>query len=170
MSSDASTRDVFLPKLYFVTSGEGLSTISVLNAFDNALQSAGVDACNLVYTSSIIPKDAVKVKQTKITPGMITFSVVARMDGNEGEVIGAGIGYGMCEKKGKPTYGFVAENHGYKDSQIIKDELMIRLEKMASSRGFKLVDPKIAAQCMHVPKDRYGCCVVAFVFLPNNLC
>ncbi|MGC8849456.1 MAG: pyruvoyl-dependent arginine decarboxylase [Candidatus Bathyarchaeia archaeon] len=161
--------EVFLPRAYFVTSGEGLSAESPLNAFDNALRSAGVDACNLVYVSSIIPKDAVEVKRRRITPGTITFAVVARMDGDEGEVIGAGIGYSKCENKTGPTYGFVAENHGYKDSKTIEDELMGRLQRMASSRGLKLVNPKVVSKSMRVPKDRYGCCVVAFIYLPHNL-
>jgi len=84
---------MFLPKKYFLTSGQGTSTESPLNAFDDALSEAGIDECNLIYASSIIPRDGAEVKRPRITPGTITFAVVTRMDGDEGEIIGAGIGY-----------------------------------------------------------------------------
>ncbi len=166
MAENQRFNDIFVPKAYFITSGEGLSGESALNAFDDALSEARIDECNLVYVSSIIPADAVGVKPRRITPGTITFAVVARMDGDEGEVIGAGIGYSRCRTKKGPSYGFVAENHGYKDSKTLEDELLKRLQKMATSRSMKLVDPKVVTRSMRVPKDRYGCCVVAFIYLP----
>ena len=157
---------MFLPRAYFVTSGEGISTESHLNAFDDALSEAGIDECNIVYVSSIIPADAIEVKRTRITPGTITFAVVARMDGDEGEVIGAGIGYTKCRDRKGATYGFVAENHGYKDEDTITSELFKRMKRMASDRNMTLVDPKVLVRSMRVPKDRYGCVVVANVYLP----
>jgi arginine decarboxylase len=160
---------LFLPQEYFVTSGEGLSTESPLNAFDNALADAKIDECNLIYISSIIPRDAVEVKPVKITPGTLTFAVVARMDGDEGESIGAGIGYSQCRNDKGPTYGFVAENHGYKSAETLQTELYKRLQRMASSRNMELVNPKVVVRSMTVPRDRYGCCVVAFVYVPFDL-
>lgn len=160
---------IFLPQAYFVTSGKGVSTESPLNAFDDALSEAGIDECNLLYISSIIPKDAKEVKPCRITPGTLTFAVVARMDGDEGEIIGAGVGYSNCASKKGPSYGFVAENHGYKDAKTIEEELYKRMQRMASDRDVKLVNPKAIVSSMRVPKDRYGCCIVAFVYVPFNL-
>jgi arginine decarboxylase len=157
---------MFLPRAFFVSAGQGTSTESPLNAFDDALSEAGIDECNIVYVSSIIPADAIEVKPVRITPGTITFAVVARMDGDEGEVIGAGIGYTKCRDKKGPTYGFVAENHGYKDEDTITAELFKRMKRMASDRGMTLVDPKVLVRSMRVPKDRYGCVVVALVYVP----
>ena len=157
---------IFLPQSYFVTSGKGVSTESPLNAFDDALTEANIDQCNLIYISSIIPKDAKEVKPCRITPGTLTFAVVARMDGDEGEIIGAGVGYSNCANKKGPSYGFVAENHGYKDAKTIEEELYKRMQRMGSDRDVKLIDPKTVVSSMRVPKDRYGCCIVAFVYTP----
>ncbi|MFQ5906575.1 MAG: pyruvoyl-dependent arginine decarboxylase [bacterium] len=167
--SSRNVHGMFLPKEYFLTSGQGTSTESPLNAFDDALSEAGIDMCNLVYASSIIPRDAVEVKKIRVTPGTLTFAVVARMDGDEGEVIGAGIGYSKCRDRKGITYGFVAENHGYKETRTVKAELLKRLQRMASSRGLKLVRPKVVTRSMCVPRDRYGCVLVALVFVPFSL-
>lgn len=167
--SSRTVHGMFLPKEYFLTSGQGTSTESDLNAFDDALSEAGIDECNLIYASSIIPRDAVEIRKVRITPGTITFAVVARMDGDEGEVIGAGIGYSKCRNKKGITYGFVAENHGYKETRTVKAELMKRLQRMASSRGLKLVRPKVVTRSMCVPRDRYGCVLVALVYVPFTL-
>ncbi len=83
-----------IPKEFFVTCGKAVSKVSPLNAFDLALVKAGIAQCNLVNVSSILPPGCKETKRKKIPIGSITYAVLARMDGNEGETIGAGVAWG----------------------------------------------------------------------------
>lgn len=164
-----SAQGIFLPKKFFVTSGCAVSPISPLNAFDAALVKAGIAQCNLVPVSSILPPDAEKVEAVDITPGTVTFCVMARMDGDPGERIGAGIGWGWAEGLEGLRYGFVAEAHGYKDKGSLEREIFQGLQEMARIRGMKLVHHEFKVECLNVPRDRYGCVVAALVFVPWSL-
>jgi len=70
-----------LPKEFFITSGKAVSPVSELNAFDQALKKAGIDQCNLVPVSSILPPGCKERKWKKIPAGTITFGVIARKEG-----------------------------------------------------------------------------------------
>jgi len=157
---------LFLPKKFFVTHGAATSSVSVLNAFDAALVKAGIAQCNLVNVSSILPPDAELTESVPITPGTITFTVLARMDGAPGETIGAGIGWAWGRSASGEKYGFVAEAHGYKDRQAIERELKWKLKEMAEIRGMKLEKIEVMSEFMEVPKGRYGCVIVALVYVP----
>jgi arginine decarboxylase len=82
-----------IPKELFVTSGKATSPVSELNAFDLALKNAGMAQCNLVSVGCILPLGCRERKRKKITAGCITHAVIARMDGDEGTTIGAGIAW-----------------------------------------------------------------------------
>jgi len=80
-----------IPTSFFVTSGKASSPTSILNAFDLALKKAGIAHCNLVPVSSILPQGCIQKEHIDIPTGAITHLVIARMDGIEGENIGAAI-------------------------------------------------------------------------------
>jgi len=160
---------LFLPKRFFITSGSAVSPISPLNAFDAALVKAGISQCNLVYVSSILPPDAEKVDALEITPGTVTFCVMARMDGNPEEQIGAGIGWGWIESSNGRHYGIVAEAHGYKDEPAIQKELTKKLQEMAKIRNMKLTSSEMKIECLTISKNMYGCAVVALIYVPWEL-
>ncbi len=82
-----------IPKEFFITSGKALSPVSELNAFDLALKKAGIAQCNLVCVSSILPKNCVQISTHNIAAGSITHCVLARMDGDDGTTVGAGIAW-----------------------------------------------------------------------------
>jgi len=164
---DKLVHGIFLPKRFFLTSGYATSPISPLNAFDAALVKAGIAQCNLVHVSSIIPPDAERIEsRPNITPGTITFCVLARMDGDPGERIGAGIGWGWIETMDGTRYGLIAEARGYKDKQALERELQGKLHEMARVRNSKLTYSETKIECLSVPKNRYGCAVVALVYVP----
>lgn len=159
----------FLPKKFFVTSGVGLSEESVLNAFDEALMKARIAQCNLVSVSSIIPPDCEQISFAEITPGTITFAVLCRMDGRDGETIGVGIGWCWGEKAGKKeSYGIVAEDHGYKNPEEIEKAVRQKLKRMAKVRDLTIDEGKINVrmESLVVPKNTIGSVVVAFVYVP----
>ena len=160
-------KSLFLPKKFFVTSGRAVSSTSSLNAFDAALSVAGIAQCKIVTVSSILPTEAEQIMPAEIPPGMITFSVLARMDGESGETIGAGIGWGWGEGDGV-RYGLVAEAHGYKDREVIRKELRSKLEEMAKMRNLMLRSSTTMEENIEVSKGKHGSVIVALVYLPQE--
>ena len=104
-----------VPKKVFFTKGIGTHK-DKLAAFEMALRDAGIQACNLVYVSSILPsKCKIISKETglkELKPGQITFCVMARMETNEpNRVLSAAIG--LAVPKEKDNYGYLSEHHCY---------------------------------------------------------
>lgn len=120
-----STRNRFVPEAVFFTKGAGVHRTK-LQSFELALRKAGVEACNLVSVSSILPPHCRVLSRDKglchIDPGAITFTVMARADTNEpNRLIGAGIG--LAVPKQKEQYGYLSEVHEYGlTSRKIADE------------------------------------------------
>lgn len=165
-SIDKTIHGGFLPKKFFITSGAATSSVSALNAFDGALVKAQIAQCNLVNVSSILPADAEMTENQTITPGTITFSVMARMDGDPGETIGAGIGWVWGSSTDGQRYGVVAEAHGYKDKESIDKELKWKLQEMAKIRELNVETIQVRSEFIEVPKGKYGSVVVALVYSP----
>jgi len=154
----------FIPKKFFITSGGAQDKESVLNAFDRALRKGKITQCNLVSVSSILPAEAEEVGPVDIAPGTITFCVLARMDGQSGDRIGAGIGYGTLEGKDK-RYGIVAEHHGYSSAKYMREKLVLKLQRMAKIRNMKLVSYRTKVESLEVDEDYFGSVIVALVYL-----
>jgi arginine decarboxylase len=152
-----------IPKEFFITSGKAVSPVSELNAFDLALKKAGIAQCNLVCVSSILPKDCTEITQQNIDAGSITYSVLARMDGDEGTTIGAGIAWVWAKSK---KYGLVAEAHGYMDKKALEETLEWKIKEMAKIRGIKIGPIKMQIEVQRVPMDNYGCVISALVYRP----
>jgi len=153
-----------VPKEFFVTSGKATDQVSALNAFDLALIRAGIAQCNLVNVSSILPPNARQVRRRRRLPiGAITHAVLARMDGNEGETVGAGIAW-VWEKEQR--YGIVAEAHGYMDQGALQEILNWKVHEMAKNRGMELGKIEYRIEILGVPMDHYGSVVSALVFIP----
>ena len=152
-----------IPKEFFITSGKAVSPVSELNAFDLALKKAGIAQCNLVCVSSILPKDCKEVTKQNIEAGSITYSVLARMDGDEGTTIGAGIAWAWAKSK---KYGLVAEAHGYMDKKALEETLDWKIKEMAKIRGIKIGTIQMRIEVLRVPMDNYGCIISALVYRP----
>lgn len=155
----------FLPKYFFVVRGSAVSDVSAFNAFDAALSEAGIGQCNLVLVSSILPKYVKEVPQADVTPGAITFTVMAHAEGCLGETIGAGIGLGWLTKEKKIKYGIIAEAYGTKDEGDTEEELCTKMREMARIRKLGLKNIKTVVESIRVTK-KYGSVVAALVFLP----
>jgi len=150
-----------IPKEFFITSGKALSPVSELNAFDQALKKAGIAQCNLVCVSSILPKGCTQIDKHNIDAGAITYSVLARMDGDEGTTIGAGIACAWARSK---RYGLVAEAHGFMDKKAIEETLEWKTKEMAKIRGIQIGPIQKSVEVLRVPMDNYGCVISALVY------
>ncbi|HRY60236.1 MAG TPA: arginine decarboxylase, pyruvoyl-dependent [Patescibacteria group bacterium] len=104
-----------VPKKVFFTKGIG-SHKDKLASFEAALRDAGIQACNLVYVSSILPPKCKIISREaglkELKPGQITFCVMARMETDEpNRVISSAIG--LAVPKEKNNYGYLSEHHCY---------------------------------------------------------
>jgi arginine decarboxylase len=153
-----------IPRTFFVTSGQAFSPISELNALDKALKNAGVAQCNLVPVTSIIPKNCHQIEKKDVTVGAITHTVIARMDGVEGQKIGAAIAWAF-EKNNE--FGIVAEAHGFMDQETLLENAEWRLREMAKIRETDIGEINFEFQILNVPKDNYGCVIAALIFYPD---
>ena len=107
-----------VPKKVFFTKGAGVHKHE-LQSFELELRNAGIEKCNLVNVSSIIPPYCKILSQKKgieqLKPGEITFCVMSRNKTNEpNRLIGSAIGVAM--PKDGASYGYISEHHGYGDS------------------------------------------------------
>ncbi len=106
---------MIIPKIVFLTKGVGVHR-DKLASFELALRDAGIEKCNLVSVSSILPphcKIIPKDEGTKLlNPGGITFCVFARNETNEpNRLISAAIGVAIPKDTG--VYGYLSEHHSF---------------------------------------------------------
>ena len=104
-----------VPKTVFFTKGVGRHR-DRLQSFELALRSAGIQMCNIVRVSSIIPPNCKVISRekgiAKLKPGEITYCVISQNETNEpNRLIGASIGVAI--PKDRNTYGYISEHHSY---------------------------------------------------------
>ncbi|UCE96017.1 MAG: pyruvoyl-dependent arginine decarboxylase [Candidatus Bathyarchaeota archaeon] len=152
-----------IPREFFVTSAKAISSVSELNAFDLALKNAGIAQCNLVTVSSVLPQKCKERKWRKLPPGSITHAVIARMDGGEGTIIGAGLAWAWEKDK---EYGIVAEAHGNMDHKALNEALAWKIKEMADIRGIEIGEIDFRIEVLGVPIGNYGCVIATLVYCP----
>ncbi|MEK7115980.1 MAG: arginine decarboxylase, pyruvoyl-dependent [Patescibacteria group bacterium] len=104
-----------MPTKIFFTKGVGRHK-DYLTSFELALRDAGVATCNLVTVSSIYPAGAKRISREEgvklLTPGQITFCVMARLATNEpNRLIASSIGVALPADLGH--HGYLSEHHPY---------------------------------------------------------
>ena len=104
-----------IPKSVFLTHGVGAHR-QRLSAFEYALRDADIEQQNLVTVSSILPPHCQLITRAAgiaaLSPGEITFCVMARAETNEaGRRIAAAIG--LARPKDPAHYGYISEHHGF---------------------------------------------------------
>lgn len=104
---------MFTPSKMFLTKGVGVHK-DRLASFELALRDAGIEKCNLVMVSSILPPYCQIIPRSRgekmLQPGQIVFCVMARIETNEpNRLISAAIGVAKPQDKGH--YGYLSEHH-----------------------------------------------------------
>lgn len=105
----------FVPKKMFFTNGVGAHKTE-LRSFELALRDAGVEKCNLVHVSSILPPQCKIISRKEgvglLRPGAITFCVMARIASDEPHrLLSASIGCAIPTDR--RSYGYLSEHHAY---------------------------------------------------------
>jgi arginine decarboxylase len=115
-----------------------------------ALRDAGIQHCNIVSVSSIIPPGCKKISKERglkmIRPGEITFVVIARNSTNEPHRLVAS-SIGVAIPSGKDNYGYISEHHTYGQSEDIAGDYAedLAATMLATTMGIQF-DPDIAWQ------------------------
>ena len=103
-----------IPKRLFLTNGVGKHK-DKLQSFELALRDAGIEHCNLVQVSSIVPAGCKVIPREKgrhlISPGEVTFAMLARNATREpNRLIAAAVGMAIPSTK---TYGYISEHQAF---------------------------------------------------------
>ena len=99
-----------IPKMMFFTKGVGIHK-EYLQSFEIALRNAGIQKCNIVTVSSIVPSGCKIISREKglqlLSPGEITYCVLAKNSTNESNrMIAASIG--MALPADRESYGYLS--------------------------------------------------------------
>jgi arginine decarboxylase len=110
---------MFIPTQVFFTKGVGRHK-EYLQSFELALRDAGVEMCNLVSVSSILPPACRRIPISegikKLPAGNITFVVMARNATNEpNRLIAASIGAAVPADA--TQYGYLSEHHPHGETE-----------------------------------------------------
>jgi len=106
---------VLVPKFVFFTKGVGRHA-NKLQSFELALRKAGVEKCNLVRVSSILPPECKIVPASRglrqLSAGQITFVVLSEAATNEpSRLVGAAVG--LAQPTANSHYGYISEHHAF---------------------------------------------------------
>lgn len=104
-----------VPKKVFFTKGVGRHKHE-LQSFELALRNAGIEKCNLVKVSSIVPPNCKIITREKgieyLRAGQITYCVMSKNSTNEPNRL-IGVSIGVATPKEKNSYGYISEHHSF---------------------------------------------------------
>ena len=114
-----------VPNKIFFVRGVGVHK-DKLASFELALRNAGIEKCNLVYVSSILPPNCKIIPKEEglklLKPGQIVYCVMARNETNEpNRLISSAIGIAI-PKDNANHYGYLSEHHAYGEKGEISGE------------------------------------------------
>jgi arginine decarboxylase len=107
--------EIGVPWKVFFTKGAGIHR-EELRSYELALCDAGIEKCNLVHVSSILPPRcgviARKLGLQALLPGGITYCVMARCSSPESRrLIAASVGCAIPSNRS--LYGYLSEHHAF---------------------------------------------------------
>jgi len=160
-----------IPKDFFLTEGTGESDITVhAGSYHLALREAGIEMCNIMTYSSILPAIATEVPQPRaLTHGAVMETIMATATANEGTRATAGIIWGWLFNKttGDKYGGLVCEYNGSLPESDAERQLQASLEELYThgySEDFDLADSRLIMRSF-VPRKRFGTALVSICFL-----
>ncbi len=160
-----------IPKDYFVTKGKGESDITIhAGSYHLALKNAGIERCNIMTYSSILPSIAHEVEKTEnIVHGSVMETIMAVANAEKGEHATAGVIYGwLYHKEKRDKYGgLVCEYNGDKSVEAANAQLHESLQELYEN-GFSEEYALKEVRCITehiVPAKKYGTALVALCFL-----
>lgn len=119
---------------YALIAGHG-DAPTLLNAFDRALQSAGVGNYNLVKVTSILPPNAHLGDFSTIPQGSVVFAAMASVTSSQPEeVISAAVAIGIPEDRSHP--GVIMEGHFHSNKTLAEEKVREMAVIALKDRGY----------------------------------
>ncbi len=165
-----------VPVKYFWTSGIGEDNEQIhAGSYHLALSDAGIEKCNVMTYSSIMPKDAVEVplpEEYEFTHGQEICTIEARVDVNKGELGSAGIILGwLYDRDTKEKYGgLVCERNGNLTEDDVKTSLIKSLNILYEKyrQDYDLHVDRIIVRSIK-PEKKYGTALVSIGFIQYEM-
>lgn len=131
-----------VPGKLFFTRGVGVHR-EELHSFELALREAGIEKCNLVRVSSILPPGCLIIPRKEgikeLLPGQITFCVMSRLSSNEPRrLLAASVGCAIPVDR--TMYGYLSEHHAYGQTDDLAGDYAedLAAAMLASTLGIEL--------------------------------
>ena len=158
-----------IPKDYFITTGKGESDITIhAGSYHLALKDAGIERCNIMTYSSIMPAIATEVPKGRLIHGAVMETIMAVAHSKKGEPATAGIIYGWLYNKitGMRYGGLVCEHNGNFEMDELKKKLHSSLRELYEngfSEEYTLEDIQTITETF-TPKKKHGTALAAICF------
>jgi len=160
-----------IPKDFFVTEGTGQSDITVhAGSYHLALRDAGIEMCNIMTYSSILPAVANETaRPRRLTHGSVMETIMAVSTANTGTRATAGIIWSWLFERstGERHGGLVCEYNGSLSEEQAAAQLEESLQELYSngySEDFSLEGTRLQMRSF-VPEKRFGTVLVGLCFL-----
>jgi len=160
-----------IPKDFFITTGTGESDITIhAGSYHLALRDAGIEMCNIMTYSSILPAIANEVpKPRTLQHGMVMETIMATANACAGDRATAGIIWGWLVNKetGERHGGLVCEYNGGLEEPEVESQLRASIEELyrnGYSDRFDLEGTRLIMRSF-VPAKRFGTALVGLCFL-----
>ncbi|MBN1687105.1 MAG: pyruvoyl-dependent arginine decarboxylase [Spirochaetales bacterium] len=168
---DATAIGHRIPREYFITRGCGESDVTVhAGSYHLALRAAGIEMCNIITYSSILPACAVEVeKPARLIHGAVMETIMANATSSRGRRATAGLIYAWLYRRdtGEKYGGFVCECNGRMSKLKAEKQLLASLDELYRNgyeEEFELRDIRTIVESF-VPRKRFGSALVALCVL-----
>lgn len=168
-----------IPREFFITIGTGESDITVhAGSYHLALRKAGIERCNIMTYSSILPAIAEEMPKTpellnSLVHGSVMDTIMACATSQKGQRATAGIIFGWLfnRRTGEKHGGLVCEYNGHDDEQAATESLNASLNELYTNgyeEEFEIREIKLTMKSF-VPEKKYGTSIVALCFMNYEL-
>jgi arginine decarboxylase len=143
-----------IPYEYFITKGKGESNAGSeglpyeTGSYDAALNNAGIENCNVIEYTSVIPTQAKEISKEegikRLQWGEVLECIKAQANGRRGQKISAAvITTSITDPKGKYLGGFACEYSGNGTKEEAEESLGDSITGMIKRRGYGSIQGKI---------------------------
>lgn len=127
------------PQRYYINSGQGRSSTSLLNGFDRALEMARLSNYNLLKISSILPAGAVKSDDLhnelkEGAPLLTAYSTINSIGFEEGDKICSAVG--VAKPKNRNSVGVIMEYSNTGSAKFAEEKIKKMLDEAMKDRGY----------------------------------
>jgi len=159
-----------IPRDFFITKGKGESDITVhAGSYHLALREAGIEMCNIMTYSSILPSIAKRIERpAKLTHGSVMETIMAVSTAEKGKRATAAIIFGWLYNRitGEKHGGLVCEYNGPLSEEEASDQLHQSLNELYTNgydEEFEMRDITLNSESLLATK-KYGTALVSLCF------